>query len=297
MLPVLEPYRLDLTAAVLRRTAANPVDVAARDGLYRRAFSGPDGPVVVTVRQHAAAALSVEIDGPRSAHERIAAHMPRILGTRVDIARFLRAARRVDWLAPLARRMRGVHPPRYPSLWEASVNGIVFQHVSLHAAGAIMQRLIERLSEPVVSDDVVLRPFPSAESVAALGEAGLRATGLSMAKVRALQGLATAESAGRLDMEDFEPLSSAAVAERLRTHRGVGGWTAALILLRGLGRLEVFPENDSGVARGLRDLTGAEPAATANVLEILGDQRGMLYFHLLLARLEARGELPEQRMQ
>lgn len=297
MLPVVEPYRLDLTAAVLRRTSANVVDVAAPDGFYRRAFADPAGAVVVTVHQRAAGALTVEIDGPRRAHDRIAALLPRMLGTRVDIAPFLRAARRVDWLAPLARRMRGVHPPRYPTLWEASVNGIVFQHVSLHAAGAIMQRLIERLSEPVPSGELSLRAFPSAESVAALGEAGLRATGLSMAKIRALEGLAAAERAGLLETDAFEALASAEVAERLKAHRGVGAWTAALVLLRGLGRLEVFPENDSGVARGLRALTGAEPNATAPVLEILGGQRGMLYFHLLLARLEARGELPDQRMQ
>jgi DNA-3-methyladenine glycosylase II len=296
VLPVVAPYRLDLTAAVLRRTAVNLVDVAASDGFYRRAFGDPAGTVVATVRQSAPDALTARLEGPARAREHVAAVLPHMLGTVVDVAPFLRAARGVAWLAPLARRMRGVHPARYPTLWEACVNAVVFQHVSLQSASAIMRRLIERVSEPVDADGIVLRPFPSPAAVAALGEDGLRATGLSTAKIRALQGLSLAALEGTLDAAPLEALPSAAAAERLRMYRGIGAWTAALILLRGLGRLDVFPENDSGAARGLRDLTGDAPDATADVLDVLGDQRGMLYFHLLLARLEARGELPEPRL-
>jgi DNA-3-methyladenine glycosylase II len=60
--------------------------------------------------------------------------------------------------------------------------------------------------------------------------------------------------------------------------------------LRGLGRLDVFPMKDSGVAGGLT-FAGGSPLEIESVLEALGPQRGMLYYHLLLARLEARGEL------
>jgi DNA-3-methyladenine glycosylase II len=61
--------------------------------------------------------------------------------------------------------------------------------------------------------------------------------------------------------------------------------------LRGLGRLDVFPMNDSSVARNLALVSQAMPFDVAAALKALGAQRGMLYFHLLLARLEARGEL------
>lgn len=77
---------------------------------------------------------------------------------------------------------------------------------------------------------------------------------------------------------------------RLRGIKGIGPWTAAVILLRGFGRLDMFPGNDSGVAASLARVSGkrrdVEPIAAA-----LGPQRGMLYFCLLLARLEAIGEL------
>jgi hypothetical protein len=52
----------------------------------------------------------------------------------------------------------------------------------------------------------------------------------------------------------------------------------------------VVPGNESGVARGVAALAG-EPYALADALAELGAERGMLYYHLLLARLEARGEV------
>lgn len=87
----------------------------------------------------------------------------------------------------------------------------------------------------------------------------------------------------------LEERSSVDAALLLRRIKGIGPWIAAVILLRGLGRLDVFPGNDSSVAANLQ-LVAGERLDAGSVLEGLGPQRGMLYFYLLLARLEARGE-------
>jgi DNA-3-methyladenine glycosylase II len=76
----------------------------------------------------------------------------------------------------------------------------------------------------------------------------------------------------------------------LRSIKGIGPWTATVILLRGLGRLDVFPANDTSVARNLTLVGGSAPLDVKAVLEALGPDRGMLYYHLLLARLETRTE-------
>lgn len=76
----------------------------------------------------------------------------------------------------------------------------------------------------------------------------------------------------------------------LRTIKGIGPWTAAVILLRGLGRLDAFPANDSGVAANLASIAGKPLDATA-IADALGPQRGMLYVFLLLSRLESRGDI------
>ncbi len=88
----------------------------------------------------------------------------------------------------------------------------------------------------------------------------------------------------------LEERSSPEAALLLRSIKGIGPWTAAVILLRGFGRLDMFLGNDSGVAANLALITGAR-IDPGPIVETLGAQCGMLYFCLLLARLEARGEI------
>jgi DNA-3-methyladenine glycosylase II len=69
-------------------------------------------------------------------------------------------------------------------------------------------------------------------------------------------------------------------------------------MLRGLGRLDLFPQNDSGAARSLALAAPGIAVDVEAVLATLGPWRGLLYYHLLLARLEARGEvLPSDEVE
>ena len=89
----------------------------------------------------------------------------------------------------------------------------------------------------------------------------------------------------------MEECPSPEAAALLRRIKGIGPWTAAVILLRGLGRLDVFPANDTSVARNLALVGGSARRDVVAVLEALGPERGMLYYHLLLARLDAAAGL------
>ncbi len=293
-IPVVLPYRLDLTARVLRRLSTNNVDVLTPSGAYMRALSGDSEPVIVRVTQPShGASLSVEIDGRTGDDAALLDLVRQTLGVDRQLTPFYRAANRIAWLAPLVERMRGVKPPRYPSLWEACVNAVVFQQLSLHAASTIMQRLIAAIGPSVATRDfpVALYAFPTAESFQRTSDGRLHKTGLSANKIATLRRVCEALLSGTLDAAALERASSADAATMLRAIKGIGPWTAAVILLRGLGRLDVFPANDSGVAASIALVAGSARFDVERVLHALGPQRGMLYFHLLLARLEARGEL------
>jgi DNA-3-methyladenine glycosylase II len=247
--------------------------------------------MIVRVTQVRPDALAVAIEGDASEHARVLALVRRMLGVDRELTQFGRAAARMAWLSQLARRMRGVKPPRYPTLWEAFVNAIAFQQVSLHAASAIVRRLIVAFGQPLESEGTSLYTFPSAEQVLGAKDDLLRATGLSAGKLATLRRAGDGLAAGTLDAAMLEERPSPDVAALLRQIKGIGPWTATVILLRGLGRLDVFPMNDSSVARNLVLVAGAVPLDVGSILEPLGAQRGMLYYHLLLARLEARGEV------
>ena len=281
------PYRLDLTVNALRRLSSNRVDVLTPDGDYLRVLGDLAEPAVVRVRQPSPGTISVLLEGDRREHARLLALVRRMLGLEVDLTRFYQSASGIEWLHPLVLRMRGVRPPRYPTLWEACVNAIVFQQVSLVAASTIMGRFTLGLGEPVERGGIRLYRFPGIEQVQRAPDRLLRAAGLSAAKLATLRRVAAALEEGALDEVRIEESPSPEAAALLRGIKGIGPWTAAVILLRGLGRLDVFPTNDTSVARNLALVGGSAPQDVAAVLEALGPERGMLYYHLLLARLEA----------
>lgn len=289
---VAKPYRLDLTVSVLRRLSTNIVDVITANGQYCRILDISGQPVLVRVSSMPSGTLSVTLGGDVEVQERALEVVRRVLGTDRTLTYFNRAAARIPWLRPLAIRMRGVKPPRYPTLWEACVNAVLFQQVSLVAASAILRRLILAVGSPVVGDgEVRLHAFPGVEAVLGATDGVLHAAGLSAPKIATLRRVGAVLAAGTLDERMLEERPSPEAAALLQTVKGIGPWTATVILLRGLGRLDVFPMNDSSVAANLASVAGSMPLDVESVLAALGPQRGMLYYHLLLARLDARREI------
>jgi len=288
--PVRTPYRLDLTATVLRRLSTNVVDVF--DGTtYRRLLGDPSDPTLLAVTQPESGAVDVRLEGPDAQRLDPTAVARRALGTDVDLSAFYAGARMVPWLDRLASGARGVKPPRYPTLWESIVNAVVYQQVSIHAAGAILRRVIERYAFAREIDGVRLFGFPSARTLLDADPQELRDLGLSINKINALKAVAFAIETGTLSEPDLAPLSTTELIEALVAHKGIGPWTAAVVALRGFGRLDVFPMNDSGASASLRTLSG-DPAIEAEpVIAALVPQQGMLYYHLLIGRLVARGEV------
>jgi DNA-3-methyladenine glycosylase II len=287
-LDVKGPFSLGLTVTALRRLPTNAVDLMTPDGAWLRMLAGTHGSMVVRVTQPDRQRLLVGVEADIRDHPTALALVRRMLGVERDLGVFNRAASRIPWLAPLAKRMRGVRPPRYPTLWEACVSAIAFQQVSLVAASAIVRRLLLQLSTTREIDGITLRQFPNAERFLVADDDLAREAGLSKSKWTALRRVAEAIATGALDEAMLEERNSRDGALLLQQIRGVGPWTAAVILLRGLGRLNVFPMNDSSVARNLALVAPRTPIDVDATLEALGEQRGMLYYHLLLARLDAR---------
>jgi DNA-3-methyladenine glycosylase II len=280
--PVRTPFRLDLTVDALRRLAANSVDVVTAAGAYRRALRDHGGTNVVEVTQRSEHELSVRIAGARGA--RWVPVIERMLGTSVDLREWYARTPAIPWLDALTKELVGLRPPRYPDAWEALAHAIVFQQISIHAAAAIMRRVVEKLSPPAGAGDVRTYPFPSPASVLEASETDLRACGLSANKVAHLRSAATAVLDGAVSNDAIESMPSVQAIDTLCSIRGIGRWSAAVVLLRGFGRLDVFPGADSGVARSIKMLSGNPNVDLENVLDVLGPVRGMLYFHLLLGR-------------
>lgn len=280
---VRRPYRLDLTVDALRRVRANLVDVVTSDGRYMRALAANETRVnVVEVQQLDARTLDVRISGQRARQH--LETVSRMLGVEVDLHSWYRSAKLIPWIDALAKEFRGLKPPRYPELWEALCHGIVFQQLSIQAGAAAMARFVERFSKPVAHGGVSLYPFPFSHAILDATLRQVQSVGLSRMKASYIRNAAQIIVAGNLSARHIERLSTNDAEAALCELRGIGPWSAALVLLRGLGRLDVFPLGDAGAVRGLERYSVSGPAQITKLLSRLGDTRGMLYFHLLLAR-------------
>lgn len=290
-LPVKAPYRLDLTADALRRLAANAVDVIAADGTYRRVLTDAYGSNLIEVQQRDARTLTLKMTGARP--KRWVPVVGYMLGTQAELGEWHPRVQPFPWLADLTKQLRGMHPPRYPTLWEALAHAIVFQQISIHAATAIMRRTVQTMSAPIEHAGAEYYPFFSPSQILYAPDDPLRAAGLSANKIQHLRSAAAAIEDGAVSEKILAPLSSEEAAERLRAVRGIGPWSAAVVLLRGLGRLDVFPLKDSGVAQSLHALSGDRELDAPALLDALGPVRGMLYFHLLLGRVRNLTPAPD----
>jgi DNA-3-methyladenine glycosylase II len=222
------PFRLDLTAWALRRRPNNAID--RWDGeTYARTLAIAERPVDVRVTSTGTLtrpALDVVVRADRATtalRAAVTAHLERTLGLRLDLRAFYAMARTDRHLAPLADRFRGVKPPRFPSVFEALVNGIACQQLSLTVGILLLDRLSSSCGLRSASG---ARAFPRPRDVAALQPSQLRGLGFNHNKVRALLELARAAETG-LALERLGELDNDAVVEELVALRGVGRWTAA----------------------------------------------------------------------
>jgi 3-methyladenine DNA glycosylase/8-oxoguanine DNA glycosylase len=135
-----------------------------------------------------------------------------------------------------------LRPRRTQSLFAAVARAIVYQQLSGSAAATILGR-VQALYAP--------KRFPTPSDILATPPERLRAAGLSAAKTAALRDLAERNLDGTVPtMRSVRLMGDEEVIERLVQVRGVGRWTAEMLLMFRLGRGDVLPVSDLGVRKG-----------------------------------------------
>ncbi len=296
--PAAPPFRLNLTAWALRRRSNNIVD-RWENGTWCRAMVLDGLPAEVCVAQslpNSDAPLQVTLSGTHvdaSMKQSASLAVKRCLGIDKNLTDFYRVAEKDQRLNELAGRFMGLKPPRFPSVFEAAVNGIACQQVSLNLGIILLNRLASDYGPRVSIENGMIYAFPRPKDLAGLQPEDLRKLGFSCNKGKAIIDLAQAIISGAVDLERLQELSNEASEERLCGLRGFGRWTAQYVLLRGLGRLDIFPADDVGGRRGLqRWLKKQNPLdydAASRIVKKWNPYGGFIYFHLLLNRIEDEG--------
>lgn len=152
-----------------------------------------------------------------------------------------------EWIARVGPPTLALRPDETLA---ALLRSIVSQQLSTRAAATIHGRVLDAFGRD---------GSPEAAAIAAAPDEALRACGLSGAKTAAVRDLVARHLDGSLPTRAaLLAMSDEAVVEALTAVRGVGPWTAQMVLLFNLGRPDVWPTADLGVQEGFRVIAGLE---------------------------------------
>jgi DNA-3-methyladenine glycosylase II len=218
-----------------------------------------------------------------------------MLGLHVDLSDFYDLAVRDGNLNELTGRFQGMKPPCFPTLFEGIANAVTGQQLSLSFAIQLLNRLVRAFGARLSPDEDSPRAFPRPEDIAGLDPEAFRSLGFNRRKGETLIELARMLLGGRLDMEILEKLDDSSAVNLLCSLRGIGRWSAEYLLLRTLGRTNVFPADDVAGQKNLqRWLQLPDPPDYSGVRRLLDRWQpfsGLIYFYLLLERLSTAGHL------
>jgi len=246
--------------------------------------------------------LEVELTGSRlTVQQEDFARMSleRMLGVHRDFDPFYRLAKRDPRLRLLADEFRGLKPPQFPSIFEAVANGIACQQLSLLVGILLLSRLAHAVGTMSANSQDASHAFPDPVDFREVTVQSLKVLGFSASKSQALLDVTFGVRDRSLDLESLVHFDNQSALERLVKLKGVGRWTAEYVLLRGLGRLDIFPGDDVGARKKLAHFLGKrKPLDYDGVRRAVADWQpyaGFVYFHLLLARIKTAGWLCSDR--
>src|SRR5215472_13774323 len=145
-------------------------------------------------------------------------------------------ARAIDEIGPFRMRLRPA-----PSIFAALAESIAYQQLNGKAAAAIYARVCALFP----------RGLPTAARLLRTSEEKLRGAGLSRSKLLSLRDLAQKAEEGAIPtLGEIQNMADETIIERLSEVRGIGRWTAEMLLMFRLGRPDVLPVDDFGVRKG-----------------------------------------------
>ena len=146
-----------------------------------------------------------------------------------------------------------------PDLFGSIVRAIVGQQISVHAAAAVLSRV------RALMPDSTLTP----EAMLAVPDGHLRTAGLSWRKVSYVKDCAARFADGSIDPVALASADDDAVIAALLPIKGVGRWTAEMVLIFALGRPDILSTGDYGLRSAMQRHWNLPALATSQEMEMI----------------------------
>lgn len=148
------------------------------------------------------------------------------------------------YIAPLIKKWGrcSIRPIKKTQYFEDLVEAIMSQQLSGAAAKTIFGNVKDLLGEILPKNILKTK------------DQKLRSVGLSWQKVSYVKDLAGRVESRELKLNTLNKLSNEEVIKQLTKVKGIGNWTAEMFLMFGLARPDVFPVDDLGIKKAMKNL-------------------------------------------
>lgn len=147
-------------------------------------------------------------------------------------------------LAPLLKKIEPYKPRKDRDVYFRLLRAIAGQQLSTKAAATIWRRFQELFPEE----------YPHANLVIEMDIEKMRGAGLSYQKAGYMKNIAKFSLENNLSFEHLSKMTDDEAVEFLSSIKGVGRWTAEMLLMFSLGRKDVFPADDLGIINAMKKL-------------------------------------------
>jgi DNA-3-methyladenine glycosylase II len=285
------PFDFDLSATIF--AGGDPQIRTYENGKYRQVVRVNDNLILITIISSGTVdnpELTVELTDEITTNDKkqIKDLVSSLFNLDFDLTAFYDEVKADTVMATLIQHLRGLKSPTTPTVFEALVDSIIEQQISLNVAHVLERNVIKTFGDKLTLDEAVYHAYPTPHNVAGGTVEQLRNGGLSMRKAEYIHGIATSIVQGDLKLEQFKSYEDAdEIIKEMTKIRGIGVWTAELTMLRGMHKLEAIPADDLGLRRHIahyycndRKITGVE---AREIAEKWGTWKGLAAYYLILA--------------
>ncbi|MGH3320786.1 MAG: DNA-3-methyladenine glycosylase family protein [Streptosporangiaceae bacterium] len=219
--------------------------------------------VGAAVRQEPDGTVVAEVTGGADLAA-VRAQLARVLSLDVDGGGFRGVANADPVVGSLVQRYPGLRPVCFYSPYEAAAWAVIGHRVRIVQAARIKSRIAERYGDRVTVAGVSMSAFPAPDALRAADPI----PALPAVKVTRLHRIAEAALAGDLDGDRLRSLPVEEALEHLRLLPGIGPFSAELILIRGAGHPDVFPQHERRLHASMAEAYRLDRPALARLAEI-----------------------------
>jgi DNA-3-methyladenine glycosylase II len=251
----MRPYDFDLNCRVFGYE--KPMPEVFEDGIWRRAVRLDSGKLVPVELQSAGTVEEPKIEVKafvqnlgEQEEEELAKKLDELFSFSQDLTPLYLFMDKDAVLKELKQRFYGLKAGSIgTTVFEHIIKSIIQQQISIKVAFSITNKMVTRFGEQVEAEGIVYYVFPTSKRLAETSLEEIRQCGLSWRKAEYIKGIAEKAAEGTFDPEALRLQSNEQVAETLKKFRGVGTWTAEMVLSVGLKRNATVPAGDLGVRR------------------------------------------------